>query len=61
MPLNSFILCVFLNIHRNPLKSLDVQFIAKQCAFKALLRPVLATLIKRTSAALLITQPCHVN
>ncbi|KRZ78936.1 hypothetical protein T10_8650 [Trichinella papuae] len=40
---------------------LSVQFIAQQRDFHALPVPVLATLIKRTRAELLITQPCHVN
>ncbi|KRY35459.1 hypothetical protein T01_57 [Trichinella spiralis] len=42
-------------------QTINVQLIAQQCAFNALLRPVVVTLIKRTGATLLITQPCHVN
>ncbi|XP_003375111.1 hypothetical protein Tsp_04296 [Trichinella spiralis] len=60
MPLNCFILGVLLNIHHNTLKTFSVQFIAMQCAFNALPRPVLATLIKRTSAQLFITQPRYI-
>ncbi|XP_003375114.1 conserved hypothetical protein [Trichinella spiralis] len=61
MPLNCFILGVLLNVHHHTLKTFSVQFIAMQCALNALPRPVLATLIMRTSAQLFITQPRHVN
>ncbi|KRY05724.1 hypothetical protein T12_1299, partial [Trichinella patagoniensis] len=55
------LMCVFVNIHHTPLQALNVQHIAQQCSFNALPRHELATLIKRTSATLLIAQPCHVN
>ncbi|KRZ78848.1 hypothetical protein T08_11898 [Trichinella sp. T8] len=55
------LMCVFVNIHHNPLQTLSIQFIAQQCAFNALHRPELATLIKGATAMLFITQPCHVN
>ncbi|KRY09535.1 hypothetical protein T12_9593 [Trichinella patagoniensis] len=54
-------MCVFVNIHRDRMQTLNVQFIAQQWSFSALSRHELATLIKRTSATLLIAQPCHVN
>ncbi|KRY94125.1 hypothetical protein T11_11599 [Trichinella zimbabwensis] len=46
-------------MHHNQLSILSVQFIAHQRDLHALPRPVVATLIKRTLAPLLITQPCH--
>ncbi|KRY97210.1 hypothetical protein T11_11023 [Trichinella zimbabwensis] len=46
---------------KNQLSKLSVQCIAQKRDLLALLGPVIATLIKRTRAELLITQPCHVN
>ncbi|KRZ78927.1 hypothetical protein T10_4108 [Trichinella papuae] len=43
-------------MHNNQLSKLSVQFIAHQRDLHALPEPVLATLIKRTSAELFITQ-----
>ncbi|KRY97465.1 hypothetical protein T11_12157 [Trichinella zimbabwensis] len=43
------------------LSKLSVQIIAQQRDLLALPGPVLATLIKRTRAELLITQRCYVN
>ncbi|KRY99909.1 hypothetical protein T11_6255 [Trichinella zimbabwensis] len=46
-------------MHPNRLSKLSVQFIAQQRDLHALAGPVLATLIKRSRAELLKTQPCH--
>ncbi|KRY94402.1 hypothetical protein T11_17830, partial [Trichinella zimbabwensis] len=46
-------------MHGNQLSKLSVQFIAQQRDLNALPGPVIATLIKRTRAELLITQLCH--
>ncbi|KRY63235.1 hypothetical protein T11_5397, partial [Trichinella zimbabwensis] len=46
-------------MHHNQQPKLSVQFIAQQRNFHALPRPLLATLIKRTLAPLVITPPCN--
>ncbi|KRY61991.1 hypothetical protein T11_1905, partial [Trichinella zimbabwensis] len=46
-------------MHQNQLSKLSVQCIAQKRDLLAFPGPVLATLIKRTRAELLITQPCH--
>ncbi|KRY97923.1 hypothetical protein T11_11777 [Trichinella zimbabwensis] len=56
-----FISCAFPLMHKNQLSKLSVQIIAQQRDLLALPGPVLATLIKRTRAELLITQRCYVN
>ncbi|KRY97926.1 hypothetical protein T11_18604 [Trichinella zimbabwensis] len=49
------------NSNISALSKLSVQIIAQQRDLLALPGPVLATLIKRTRAELLITQRCYVN
>ncbi|KRY95509.1 hypothetical protein T11_18230, partial [Trichinella zimbabwensis] len=46
-------------MHPNRSSKLSVQFIAQQRDLHALAGPVLSTLIKRSRAELLLTQPCH--
>ncbi|KRY97733.1 hypothetical protein T11_4153 [Trichinella zimbabwensis] len=49
------------SMHHERLSKLSIRFIAQQRDLYALPGPVLATLIKRTRAELMITPPCQVN